>query len=275
MVRKVVFAPTSMSGMLAIAFLLFAALVIASPLARAQVVGKVLAASGEVVAQRPDGSTRALLANAVVERGDTVVTGTDSAAQLQFLDGALVTLQAETRFRIDDYSYADGSAQDRSIFSLLRGGLRTLSGLIGKVRHDAYRMETPVATVGIRGTDYELRLCQGDCPAGNPNGLYLGVGYGAIAASNHAGSFDLQRGQYGYIKDANSPMQFLSCPPMPLTGIACPASTLGETDFGAGYPTGDQDPISGNRPVGLGVGSGCGGSYSGFFTFQPVPPTCP
>lgn len=265
---------TGWRGASAISVVFFAVLMLTASLAQAQVVGKVLAANGQVQAQRPDGSTRTLFANAVIERGDTVITGTNAAAQLRFLDGALVTLQPETRFRIDEYYYAGGSGQDRSFFSLLKGGLRALSGLIGKVRHDAYRMETPVATVGIRGTDYELRLCQGDCPAGSPDGLYLGVGYGAIAATNHAGSFDLQRGQYGYIKDAQSPMQFLSCPPMPLTGVACPASALDPTDFGAGYPTGDQDPISGDRPVGLGVGSGCGGSYTGFFAFQPVP-ACP
>jgi len=266
---------TRSGGLAIVAVLVLAVFAFASPLAQAAVVGKALVVSGQVSAERPDGGKRTLVANAVIERGDTVITATNAAAQLRFLDGALVTLRAETRFRIDDYYYDQGSAQDRSFFSLLKGGLRTLSGLIGKARHDAYRLETPVATVGIRGTDYQLRLCHGDCPAGSPDGLYLGVGYGAIAATNRAGSFDLQRGQYGYIKDVQSPMQFLPCPPEPLTGVGCLAPSLSQTGFDTGYPTGDQDPIHGDRPPGLGVGTVCGGSYTGFYTYSlPVPP-CP
>ncbi|MHB8453780.1 MAG: FecR family protein [Acidiferrobacterales bacterium] len=262
-------------GLPGLAFLLLALFALAAPVAHAAVVGKALVVSGQVVAQQPDGSTRALVADAVIERGDTIISAADSAAQLRFIDGALVTLHAATRFRIDDYYYADGSARDHSFFSLLKGGLRTLSGLIGKARHAAYRLDTPVATVGIRGTDYQLRLCHGDCPPGNPDGLYLGVGYGAIAVVNRAGSFNLKSGQYGYLKDATSRLQYPSCPPEPLTGVACPDQRLSQAGLGSGYPTGDQDPISGDRPAGLGIGQGCGGSITGALTFAlPVPP-CP
>ncbi len=258
-----------------VVFLLLALAALAAPVSHAAVVGKALVVYGQVVAQQPDGSTRILVADAVVERGDTIITAADSAAQVQFVDGALVTLRAATRFRIDDYYYEDGSARDHSFFSLLKGGLRTLSGLIGKARHEAYRLDTPVATVGIRGTDYQLRLCHGDCPPGNPDGLYLGVGYGAIAVVNRAGSFNLKSGQYGYMKDATSRLQFPSCPPEPLTGVACPEQSLNEAGFGSGYPTGDQDPISGDRPAGLGLGQGCGGSFAGYFAVPPTVPPCP
>lgn len=51
----------------------------------------------------------------------------------------------------------------RAFFRLVKGGFRSVSGLIGKVNQDDYRVSTPVATIGIRGTRYGARLCQGDC----------------------------------------------------------------------------------------------------------------
>lgn len=58
---------------------------------------------------------------------------------------------------------AAGVGQSRAFFRLVKGGFRTVSGLIGKVNQGDYRVSTPVATIGIRGTSYSARLCQGDC----------------------------------------------------------------------------------------------------------------
>lgn len=59
---------------------------------------------------------------------------------------------------------AEGSDSSRAFFRLVKGGFRSVSGLIGKVNQDDYRVSTPVATIGIRGTRYGVRLCQGECP---------------------------------------------------------------------------------------------------------------
>lgn len=56
-----------------------------------------------------------------------------------------------------------GSDSSRAFFRLVKGGFRTVSGLIGKVNQDDYRVSTPVATIGIRGTRYGVRICQGEC----------------------------------------------------------------------------------------------------------------
>ncbi|MDP3858880.1 MAG: hypothetical protein Q8Q73_14075 [Stagnimonas sp.] len=56
-----------------------------------------------------------------------------------------------------------GGETSRAFFRLVKGGFRSVSGLIGKVNQDDYRVSTPVATIGIRGTRYSARLCQGDC----------------------------------------------------------------------------------------------------------------
>src|ERR1043165_6476470 len=82
-----------------------------------------------------------------LEEGDTVITN-DGRAQIRFSDGGYFSLQPQTQFRIDEYHYSEGHDKyDRVFLSLLKGGLRTISGLIGKRNHPAYRMSTVVATV--------------------------------------------------------------------------------------------------------------------------------
>jgi hypothetical protein len=87
----------------------------------------------------------------------------------------------------------------RAFFKLLKGGFRAVSGLIGKVDRNEYRISTPVATIGIRGTDYLLVLCDEKCrtdPILNDSvpessqlegGLVVGVVSGGVAVLNNQG----------------------------------------------------------------------------------------
>jgi len=87
----------------------------------------------------------------------------------------------------------------RAFFKLLKGGFRAVSGLIGKVDRNEYRISTPVATIGIRGTDYLLILCDAACrndPVVDANvpetsevegGLIVGVISGGVAVLNMEG----------------------------------------------------------------------------------------
>jgi hypothetical protein len=168
--------------------------------------GRVLAVTGQVTATQPESESRVLNAGSVVFGGDLIRTAADAAVQIRYTDGALASLTGGSRYRIDDYAYAPG---ERGFFSLLKGGLRTLTGLIGKNERANYRVTTPVATIGIRGTDYELRLCQDDCPPGFENGLYLTVFEGAIVATNEAGEYVINAGESAFIPDARSPIQRL------------------------------------------------------------------
>jgi hypothetical protein len=84
--------------------------------------------------------------------GDAVIT-TDGRVQIRFSDGAFVSLQPNTEFKIDDYRFdgqTDGS--ERGIFGLAKGAMRTVTGLVGRVNRRSYEVRTPTATVGIRGT---------------------------------------------------------------------------------------------------------------------------
>lgn len=176
----------------------------------AEPVGKVLVVSGGVRAQGVVGKLRPLVNGSVVERGDTLITSADGNVQIRFVDDSLLMVRPSSRIRIDDYR-AEGNAL-RSVMSLIAGSIRALTGRIAKTRRDAYIMATPTATIGVRGTDYELRLCQGDCPAGLADGLYLGVTEGAIMARNKAGSFELKAHQFGLIRDQESALEMLDRP---------------------------------------------------------------
>lgn len=185
----------------------------------AEPIGKVLVVSGVAQAQAAAGGQRVLAQDAVLERGDTLITGTDGNLQVRFVDGALLMMRPNSRIRIDDYR-AEGNSL-HSVMSLLAGGIRTLTGRIGKTRRDAYLMNTATASIGVRGTDYELRLCAGDCPAGSPDGLYLGVVEGEIETRNEAGTFSLKAREYGLIRSKNAGLERLTCPPEALTGVPC------------------------------------------------------
>ena len=120
-----------------------------------QQAGRVLAASGTIVATNPGGGARALSNGSRVYTGDTIDTR-DGRVQIRFIDGALVTLQPATRFEVAEYEFHDPAEGDPDeggsvLMRLFSGALRTITGIIGDDEDEAYRMETPVATIGVRG----------------------------------------------------------------------------------------------------------------------------
>lgn len=88
--------------------------------------------------------------------GDTVISETSSNVQIRMIDGALIWLRANSEFKVNAYkSTRHGGTKDESNLQLLTGSMRTVTGLIGK-RNDAdYRLSTPNATIGVRGTEFD------------------------------------------------------------------------------------------------------------------------
>ncbi len=161
----------------------------------------VLVSSGAVNAIRTgaDGRPveRALRASDEVNAGDQLNTGSDGRVQLRFTDGAIISLQPGSQFRIDEYRY-QGNSQ-RGFFSLIRGALRTTSGAIGKRDPRDYEMRTPTATIGIRGTEYiaEFTVCDPVCAPGPLAGLRVAVSEGIVSIANPAGEIQVAAGQAG------------------------------------------------------------------------------
>jgi hypothetical protein len=86
--------------------------------------------------------------------GESVVTGSDGEVQLSMADDGYIGVRPGSEMRITDYK-ADGGPDDRSIISLLRGSFRAVTGWIGRYNRENITVQTPTATIGVRGTDHE------------------------------------------------------------------------------------------------------------------------
>ncbi len=120
-----------------------------------QVVGTVTDVSGPMVARRLDGSIKALSVQSAIEQGDTLVTEKGTYARIKLIDNGEITLRPNTQFKIENFSYeATKPESDSAFFTLLKGGLRSITGLLGKRNHEKFGLNTPTATIGIRGTTF-------------------------------------------------------------------------------------------------------------------------
>lgn len=184
-----------------------------SSAAMAAGVGSVTHLSGILSVRRPDGSTRFLSTKSNIGEGDTLNTEQGSYARVKFVDGAEVVLRPGSQLKVEAYKFDEKKPeQDNVIMSMLKGGLRSVSGLLGKRNRDKFAMNAPNATIGIRGTHFGMLLCQGDCGAiptvtGQPpaNGLHVDVADGSVVIRNPAGQQVLNAGQFGYVRDARTP----------------------------------------------------------------------
>ena len=201
-------------------WLAFVALGLASSAALANT-GTVAQLSGTLSVIKADGSVRILSQKSEVVSGDTVNTQKDSYAQIKFTDGGSITLKPNTSVKIQQFRFKqEEPKQDSFVFGLVKGGLRAVTGLVGKRGdQDAYSLGTATATIGIRGTSYGADDClTTPCPKPNSSdslepGVYVSVTDGEIIATNNAGSQSFLAGQFGAISDRNSRPRFLSTDP--------------------------------------------------------------
>jgi len=154
---------------------------------------------GPVMVAGRDGVERPLARGTELDNGDVVRTNA-GRAQIRFTDGAYVSLQPNTEFGIRDYLYenkTDGS--EKGFFGLVKGAMRTVTGLIGRVNRSRYQITTPTATVGIRGTGGVIQVL--------PDGSTLVIGTSGVwSLTNPAGSIDVPAGVSGLApSDPNQP----------------------------------------------------------------------
>lgn len=175
------------------------------------VAAKVEFVSGNVQVLGVDGREHGISKGGEINPGDTVQT-IDGRAQLRFSDGGYISLQPNTQFRVDEYSYegkTDG--QEKGFFSLVKGGLRAITGAVGHVNKNNYRINTPVATIGIRGTEF---LASYDTK------LLVKVGNGAVYITNETGDLTLFQGQSGEVSGKGNKPNYSN--EQPVVGAAGP-----------------------------------------------------
>ena len=145
---------------------LFAVLVVLhgyAPTGLAKQAGKATFVKGVVTAHVEGESVRFLARGGKLFEGDIVTTARRSFAVLKLTDGTRMTLRPNTVFKLQEYSFEPEEEEGNALLRLFKGGLRAITGLISKKLPENYRLQTSIATIGIRGTEFEARLCADDC----------------------------------------------------------------------------------------------------------------
>lgn len=184
-----------------------------SSLAQAEAAGRVSQLAGLLSVER-QGGVMILGIGSPLLAGDTLQTGANAYARLKLIDGGDITLRPNTRFQITQFTYRQQQPQaDSALFALFKGGLRAVTGLVGKRGdQDSYQLKAQTATIGIRGTHFGLLFCQQDCIGingadGRPaaDGLHADVLEGSIVLSNPAGRQLLHQGEFAFAPALNLP----------------------------------------------------------------------
>ena len=208
--------------------------------------GQVTHLSGTLSVKKADGSSRLLSIKSEVQEGDLITTEAETYARVKFADGGEVVLRPNTQLKVESYAFqADKPESDNIVLNMFKGGLRAVTGLIGKRNRDKVAYQTPTATIGIRGTHHGQLLCQNDCAGvptvtGQPpaNGLHVDVADGSIVLSNAAGQQVFSVGQFGYVAGPNAAPVIV--PPQQGIQVTMPQSISQNKGGGRGVGKGGQ-----------------------------------
>lgn len=185
---------------------LIACLMMASQVVYAGVAGNVQFVKGSVQVAGAAAHSRSLQKGDAVNESDTVTTTKGASAQIKMRDGGFIVVRPDSQLRFDSFVFSgvqDGS--ERSFFSLIRGGMRAITGLIGQQNKSNYRISTASATIAIRGTDHETYVVTpgSALAAVAPVGTYNKVNLGETAITTEKGTVSVLPNQMGFAGAAN------------------------------------------------------------------------
>jgi hypothetical protein len=137
-----------------------------------------------------------------LEEGDAVRTGAKAWALLTMMDGTKITVRPDSEMRILAYRYTDAGefTQNQALLALTTGALRVVTGRIAAGPNTGFRVQTPDATLELRGTDHDVSLIEpkttlrGDAPAGTYGKAYAGE----AMMKNSRGEVAVRTGQIAY-----------------------------------------------------------------------------
>ncbi|HEY0846561.1 MAG TPA: FecR family protein [Noviherbaspirillum sp.] len=196
-------------------------------IAEAGIAGRVQFVAGDVSLRDAAGKASRLQKGQEVNEGDTVLSGPNGSAQLKMIDGAIVAVRPGTEVKVIDYVFNDAEdGKESASLSLVKGGLRAITGVIGRTNKDKVKIATPTATIGIRGTDHEpvvILPALAGAPTIAPPGTYDKVNVGATSLTTDAGTAVIAANQVGFAASPTQPPVLL--PKMPEFYRATPAPT--------------------------------------------------
>ncbi len=149
-------------------------------------VGTVKEVSGHATVTHPDGTTETIVIGMPIHEGDIIETDAAGAVNITFVDESSFAVSENAKLAIDQYVFDPHSDSGESNFSMLRGLFVYTSGLIGREDPDDVKIETPVGSIGIRGTVI----------AGNVTTGEITVMEGAIVLRSLSGEEVTLSGQY-------------------------------------------------------------------------------
>lgn len=159
-----------------------------------EIAAQIVFATGQAQILAGTGVARPATRGGEVRAGETVDTR-DGRVQLRFVDGASMSLQPATQFRVDRFRYVgrgEAANGDGVVMSLIKGGLRTVTGWLGKRDRTQYQMGTSVATIGIRGTDYGAEF--------DGSGLIVRTYAGLVEVCSRVGCVEVPAGKEVWVR---------------------------------------------------------------------------
>lgn len=168
--------------------------------AYAGIAGQASFVNGSVQITNAEGKTRNLVKGDSVYESDTIITAKGASAQIKLLDGGLVAVRPDSQLKFDSFVFTGDEGKDKSFFSLLRGGFRAITGLIGQKNKANYRIATAGSTIGVRGTDHETFVVMpgSELAATVPVGTYNKVNVGETVMTTDKGTINILPNQMGY-----------------------------------------------------------------------------
>ena len=105
-----------------------------------------------------DGAAQSVDRGTAVRVGDRIETGAGGHVHLRFVDGARLSVRPLSRLQIENYSRSDEQSALTAIkFRLDEGVVRSITGAWGEAARDRFRLNTPVAAIGVKGTDFVVK----------------------------------------------------------------------------------------------------------------------
>lgn len=188
-------------------------------------IGIVTEFSGEGTVTRPDGTTHILQSGMSIFQGDIIETEFDAAVNITFIDESSLSIGEDARMAIDEFVFDPATNDGTTNVSILRGVFMYTSGLMGRDNPDSVELETPVGSIGIRGT-----IIGGKITADGQDSQ-ITVVEGAIVVTNGAGQQILSN-QFETVK---------------LGGFDSPIENIGQIDAGQiNQSYGSVRSVSGN-----------------------------